>query len=156
MPISPQGISLLIVMKFPETMIKISLIFVVIMAGVWCVMAFASGSWVFGAIGLLFFAISVCYAKAGKFAKSMSRVHTHLIYLFIFVLTCVWIYIIANLLFFSLASNPICSLQHDNSNRRHQSQLWSCTICLFVPYSRNILDCCLGNCIYRSTRQRLR
>lgn len=53
----------LIVMKFPETMIKISLVFVVVLAGIWALMAFMSGSIVGGVIGLLFFGISVWYAK---------------------------------------------------------------------------------------------
>ena len=50
-------------MKFPETMIKISLVFVVVLAGIWALMAFMSGSIVGGVIGLLFFGISVWYAK---------------------------------------------------------------------------------------------
>jgi len=58
------GIALLIVMKIPETMIKISLIFVVVLAGILCVTAFAYGSIVGGVIGLLFFGISVWYAYA--------------------------------------------------------------------------------------------
>lgn len=58
------GIALLIVMKFPETMIKVSLVFSVIFAGIWMVMAFASGSIVGGVIGAVFFAISICYARA--------------------------------------------------------------------------------------------
>ena len=58
------GFALLIVMKFPETVIKISLIFVTVLAGIWAVMAFLSGSIVGGVIGLLFFGISVWYAKA--------------------------------------------------------------------------------------------
>mmetsp|Transcript_7212 Transcript_7212/g.16923 ORF Transcript_7212/g.16923 Transcript_7212/m.16923 type:complete len:384 (+) Transcript_7212:95-1246(+) len=58
------GISLLIVMKFPETVIKISLVFVVVLALVWALIAFASGSMIGGIIGLLFFGLSVWYAKA--------------------------------------------------------------------------------------------
>ncbi|CAJ1931802.1 unnamed protein product [Cylindrotheca closterium] len=58
------GFALLIVMKFPETVIKISLIFVTILAGIWAVMAFLSGSIIGGVVGLLFFGISVWYAKA--------------------------------------------------------------------------------------------
>lgn len=58
------GISLLVVMKFPETMIKLSLIFVVILAGISMIMAFAFGSIVGGVMGALFFALSVWYAKS--------------------------------------------------------------------------------------------
>ncbi|KAL3931266.1 MAG: hypothetical protein SGBAC_011388 [Bacillariaceae sp.] len=53
------GIALLIVMKFPETMIKMSLIFVVILAGISALMAFVAGSVIGGVVGLLFFAFSV-------------------------------------------------------------------------------------------------
>ena len=53
-----------IMMCIPETLIKVALIFVVIMAFVWMVLSFLSGS-LFGAVlGLIFFAISLCYARA--------------------------------------------------------------------------------------------
>jgi len=58
------GIALLVVMKIPETMIKASLIFVVILAGVAMVMAFASGSLYGGIFSLIFFAFSIWYARA--------------------------------------------------------------------------------------------
>jgi hypothetical protein len=45
-------------------MIKVSLIFVVAMSGVWAVMAFLSGSIFAGVLGLIFFALSLCYARA--------------------------------------------------------------------------------------------
>lgn len=57
----------LIVMKFPETMIKMSLIFVVILAGISALMAFVAGSVIGGVVGLLFFAFSVWYAKVRCF-----------------------------------------------------------------------------------------
>jgi len=54
--------SLAVMMCIPETLIKVSLIFSVVMAGVWAALAFASGQIGIGVIGLIFFAISVCYA----------------------------------------------------------------------------------------------
>ena len=59
----PLFIKVLIVMKFPETMIKISLIFVVVLAGIMALMMFMTGSVVGGVIGLLFFGLMVWYAK---------------------------------------------------------------------------------------------
>jgi hypothetical protein len=58
------GIGLLAMMKFPETIIKVSLIFVVVMSLVICIMSFLAGSLMGGIIGLVFFAIGVCYARA--------------------------------------------------------------------------------------------
>ena len=58
------GMGLAVLMAIPETMIKVSLVFVVIMAGVWAVMAFLSGSIFAGILGLIFFAISLCYMRA--------------------------------------------------------------------------------------------
>ena len=58
------ALGLAVLMAIPETMIKVSLIFVVVMSGVWAVMAFLSGSIFGGVLGLIFFAISVCYARA--------------------------------------------------------------------------------------------
>jgi hypothetical protein len=58
------GIALLIVMKFPETMIKVSLIFVVILAGISMIFAFYIGSLFGGIMAAVFFAISVWYAKS--------------------------------------------------------------------------------------------
>jgi len=57
------GLALLIVMKFPETMIKISLVFTVVLAGIAALAAFAFGSMIGGIIGLVFFGISIWYAK---------------------------------------------------------------------------------------------
>eukprot|EP00977_Amphora_coffeiformis_P018313 scaffold6395_cov159-Amphora_coffeaeformis.AAC.2 len=52
-----------IMMCIPETLIKAALIFVVVMAFIWMILSFLSGS-LFGAvIGLIFFAISLCYAR---------------------------------------------------------------------------------------------
>jgi hypothetical protein len=53
-----------VLMCIPETLIKVALIFVVIMAGIWMVLAFLSGSLFGGVIGAIFFAISLCYARA--------------------------------------------------------------------------------------------
>ena len=58
--VSAGGVSIL--MCIPETLIKVSLIFVVVLAGVWMVMAFLAGSIGLGILGIFFFAISVCYA----------------------------------------------------------------------------------------------
>jgi len=58
------AVGLAVLMAIPETVIKVALIFVVIMAGVWAVMALVSGSILAGIIGLVFFAISLCYARA--------------------------------------------------------------------------------------------
>ncbi len=58
------ALGLAVLMAIPETMIKVSLIFVVVMSGVWAVMAFLSGSLFAGIIGLVFFAIGLCYARA--------------------------------------------------------------------------------------------
>jgi hypothetical protein len=58
------GLGLLVMMKFPETIIKASLIFVVVMSLVWCIFSFLVGSIIGGIFGLIFFAIGVCYARA--------------------------------------------------------------------------------------------
>lgn len=58
------AIGLAVLMAIPETMIKVSLIFVVVLSGIWAVMAILSGSLFAGVIGILFFAIGVCYARA--------------------------------------------------------------------------------------------
>jgi hypothetical protein len=58
------GLGLLFLMQYPAFMIKVGLIFVVVMSLVWCVMAFLSGSIFAGVIGVVFFLISVCYARA--------------------------------------------------------------------------------------------
>jgi hypothetical protein len=58
------GASLSVLMCIPETLIKVSLIFVTVMALVWAVLAFVGGSIAMGVIGIIFFAISVCYAWA--------------------------------------------------------------------------------------------
>ena len=53
-----------VMMCIPETLIKAALIFVVILAGIWMVALFLSGSIFAGIIGVMFFAISLCYARA--------------------------------------------------------------------------------------------
>jgi hypothetical protein len=58
------GGGLAVMMCCPATLIKVSLLFSVVMAGVWAVLAFLSGSIGVGVIGLIFFAISCCYAYA--------------------------------------------------------------------------------------------
>jgi hypothetical protein len=56
------GLGMAFMMAFPETLIKASLIFVTVMAGVWMAMAFAVGQYLMGALGLIMFAMSICYA----------------------------------------------------------------------------------------------
>lgn len=56
--------AVLVLMAIPETLIKVALIFVVIMTGVWAVLSFIAGAIGLGVIGIIFFAISVCYARA--------------------------------------------------------------------------------------------
>jgi hypothetical protein len=56
--------AVLVMMAIPETLIKVSLIFVVVASGIWAVMSFIAGSIVMGVLGLIFFAIGVCYARA--------------------------------------------------------------------------------------------
>lgn len=53
------GLGLAVMMCIPETLIKISLIFVVIMAAVWMVMAFLAGSILMGILGVVMFAFSL-------------------------------------------------------------------------------------------------
>jgi hypothetical protein len=59
---SAGGLSIL--MCIPETMIKVSLIFVVLGSLVWAAYGFFIGSMFTGIIGLIFFALGVCYARA--------------------------------------------------------------------------------------------
>lgn len=58
------GLALGVMMAIPSFLIKTSLIFSVIITGIWAVFAFISGQIFFGIIGLVFFALSVCYARA--------------------------------------------------------------------------------------------
>lgn len=53
-----------VMMWIPETLIKMSLIFVTVLAGLWMIMAFLAGQILGGILGLVFFAISLCYAYA--------------------------------------------------------------------------------------------
>jgi hypothetical protein len=54
------GAGLMVMMCIPQFLIKVSLISVVVMSGVWAIMSFASGGIGMGVVGLIFFAISVC------------------------------------------------------------------------------------------------
>jgi Plasma-membrane choline transporter len=56
------GMSLLFCI--PQFLIKTALIFTVVLAGVWCAVAFITGNFIGGIIGAIFFAITVCYAFA--------------------------------------------------------------------------------------------
>jgi Plasma-membrane choline transporter len=58
------GIMLIVMMQIPSFLIKTSLIFVVVMSGVWAVMGFIWGNILMGIIGVVFFLIGICYARA--------------------------------------------------------------------------------------------
>lgn len=58
------GLGLLVMMRIPSLLIKASLIFVVIMSGVWAVVSFIYGQIILGVIGCVFFLIGMCYARA--------------------------------------------------------------------------------------------
>lgn len=58
------GLMMLVMMRIPTLLIKTSLIFVVVMSGLWAVMAFVYGQWFVGLFGILFFFIGICYARA--------------------------------------------------------------------------------------------
>jgi hypothetical protein len=58
------AVGLAVLMCIPETLIKVSLIFVVALSGAWALMSILSGSLAAGILGMVFFAISVCYARA--------------------------------------------------------------------------------------------
>lgn len=58
------GLMLMVMMRIPSLLIKTSLIFVVVLSGVWAVMGFIWGSIWMGIFGLIFFFIGICYARA--------------------------------------------------------------------------------------------
>jgi hypothetical protein len=58
------GITLPIMMCIPELLIKVSLIMMLILSGVMMVWMFLSGSNIGGIIGVIFFLIFICYARA--------------------------------------------------------------------------------------------
>mmetsp|Transcript_51375 Transcript_51375/g.124026 ORF Transcript_51375/g.124026 Transcript_51375/m.124026 type:complete len:480 (+) Transcript_51375:221-1660(+) len=58
------GLGLGMNMCCPELMIKLGLLFVVIMSGVWMVLSFLAGQWFMGILGVIFFLIGICYARA--------------------------------------------------------------------------------------------
>jgi hypothetical protein len=58
------GLSLGVMMAIPGPLIKVSLISVVVLTGVWAVFALIAGQLLAGILGLVCFAISVCYARA--------------------------------------------------------------------------------------------
>ncbi len=55
--------SLSLMMKFPTEIVKTALVFSVIMSLLMAVFGFMSGQILFGVMGLVMFAIGVCYAK---------------------------------------------------------------------------------------------
>ena len=58
------GAGMALLFCIPQFLIKAALIFTVIMSGVMMVLSFLSGSIMGGVIGLLFFALTCCYARA--------------------------------------------------------------------------------------------
>eukprot|EP00538_Stauroneis_constricta_P004870 CAMPEP_0119548402 /NCGR_PEP_ID=MMETSP1352-20130426/2333_1 /TAXON_ID=265584 /ORGANISM="Stauroneis constricta, Strain CCMP1120" /LENGTH=462 /DNA_ID=CAMNT_0007593665 /DNA_START=164 /DNA_END=1552 /DNA_ORIENTATION=+ len=58
------GLGMLILMKFPKFIIKAALIFVIALGLLIALLAFATGNLVGGILGLVFFAIGLCYARA--------------------------------------------------------------------------------------------
>lgn len=58
------GAGLAVLFWIPQFIIKVALIFSVVLSGIWAIFAFVSGSIGIGVIGLIFFAISICYACA--------------------------------------------------------------------------------------------
>ena len=56
-------VGLLILMKFPESIIKIALIFEVAMSLAFAILCFVTLNYLGGIMGLVFFAIGVCYAR---------------------------------------------------------------------------------------------
>ena len=58
------GLGMSLLFCIPQFLIKAALIFTVVMAGVWCGIAFATGNLFGGILGAIFFAISICYAYA--------------------------------------------------------------------------------------------
>lgn len=58
------GAGLLVMMCIPSLLIKTSLIFVVVLSGVWAIMGFLAGNIIMGVFGVIFFFIGMCYARA--------------------------------------------------------------------------------------------
>eukprot|EP00814_Leptocylindrus_danicus_P004022 CAMPEP_0116014202 /NCGR_PEP_ID=MMETSP0321-20121206/6149_1 /TAXON_ID=163516 /ORGANISM="Leptocylindrus danicus var. danicus, Strain B650" /LENGTH=515 /DNA_ID=CAMNT_0003483833 /DNA_START=77 /DNA_END=1624 /DNA_ORIENTATION=+ len=56
------GLSFSVMTRIAEFLIKFSLLFSVGLSGLLCIVSFASSNWVGGAVGLIFFALFVCYA----------------------------------------------------------------------------------------------
>ena len=57
------GATLQFMMKFPEPLVKTSLLATVGLSGVFSILGFLAGSALQGVLGLVFFAIGVCYAR---------------------------------------------------------------------------------------------
>ncbi|MGK3755666.1 MAG: hypothetical protein ACI8RD_007976, partial [Bacillariaceae sp.] len=58
------GGGLLFLLQYPSFMIKAGLIFSVVIALAWTVYAFMLQQWIMGAIGALFFLLTLCYVRA--------------------------------------------------------------------------------------------
>jgi hypothetical protein len=62
------GCALMLVMKFPETMLKASLLFMVFLAGLWVILAFLTAQMVIAIIGFIFLFFIIWYAKSGMYS----------------------------------------------------------------------------------------
>ena len=58
------GLGMSLLFCIPQFLIKTALIFTVVMAGAWMVIAFLTGNIFGGVIGAIFFALTMCYARA--------------------------------------------------------------------------------------------
>jgi hypothetical protein len=58
------GGGLLFLLQYPSFMIKAGLIFSVVMALAWVAYSFILQQWIMGALGLLFFCLTLCYVRA--------------------------------------------------------------------------------------------
>ena len=57
------GFGMAVLMCIPQLLIQVSLIFSVVLSGIMAVYMFLQGNYLGGALGLVFFAISICYAR---------------------------------------------------------------------------------------------
>ena len=58
------GLGMAVLMCIPETLIKVALIFTVVMSGVGMVFSFLAGNIGLGILGVIFFLMALCYARA--------------------------------------------------------------------------------------------
>ena len=58
------GFGLILLLQYPAFMIKCGLIFSVVVALAWTIMAFMSQQWLMGGLGAIFFFFTLCYVRA--------------------------------------------------------------------------------------------